>query len=159
MIDSMNANNNPIEDVLPFEAVEFLISLNFSKSDYNLGYATKRFDVTRKVGDRYKVEYVESGELVNCEECNRCSDFKNCTIPAITPKEAYSWFNEEGFLNLRTKETCGTNGMKKYFVQVILQNCSIIIMDSKVKNSASEAIVSLFDSAEFKAIASKRIPH
>ena len=89
----MDGKINPIVDVLPFEAVEFLTSLNFSKRDYNLGYATKRFDVTRKVGDRYKVEYVERGELVNSEECNRYSDFKKCTVPTVCPQEAYRWFN------------------------------------------------------------------
>ena len=155
----MDDKVNPIEDTLPFEAVEFLISLNFSKRDYNLGYATKRFDVTRKVGDRYKVEYVERGELVNSEECNRYSDFNKCTVPAVSPQEAYSWFNEEGFLNLRINETCGNNGEVKRFVQVIVHNGALVIMESEVKNSASEAIASLFDSAEFKAIASKRIPH
>ena len=152
-------DKNPIEYILPFEAVEFLTSLNFSKSGYNLGYATKRFDVTRKVGDCYKVEYVERGELVNSEECNRYSDFNKCTVPAVCPQEAYSWFNSEGFLNLRINETCGNNGEVKCFVQVIVQNGALIIMESKVKNSVSEAIASLFDSAEFKTIASKRIPH
>ena len=155
----MDCKNNPIEDILPFEAVEFLTLLNFSKRDYNLGYATKRFDVTRKVGDRYKVEYVERGELVNSEECNRYSDFNKCTIPAVSPQEAYSWFNEEGFLNLRINETCGNNGEVKCFAQVIVQNGVLIIMESEVKDSDSEAIASLFDSVEFKAIASKRIPH
>ena len=155
----MNDKINPIEDILPFETVEFLTSLNFSKRDYNLGYATKRFDVTRKVGDRYKVEYVERGELVNSEECNRCSDFKKCTVPAVSPQEAYNWFNEEGFLNLRINETCDNNGEVKCFVQVIVHNGAIVIMESEVKNSASEAIASLFDSVEFKVIASKRIPH
>lgn len=155
----MDVKINPIEDILPFKAVEFLTSLNFSKRGYNLGYATKRFDVTRKVGDRYKVEYVERGELVNSEECNRYSDFKKCTVPAVSPQEAYSWFNAEGYLNLRINETCGNNGALEYFVQVIVQNGALIIMESDVKNSASEAIASLFDSAEFKAVASKRIPH
>ena len=155
----MDDKINPIEDILPFETVEFLTSLNFSKRDYNLGYATKRFDVTRKVGDRYKVEYVERGELVNSEECNRYSDFKKCTVPAISPQEAYSWFNTEGFLNLRINETCGNNGEVKCFAQVIVQNGALVIMESEAKNSASEAIASLFDSVEFKAIASKRIPY
>ena len=155
----MDVKINPIVDVLPFEAVEFLTSLNFSKRGYNLGYATKRFDVTRKVGDRYKVEYVERGELVNSEECNRYSDFKKCTVPAISPQEAYSWFNTEGFLNLRINETCGNNGEVKCFAQVIVQNGALVIMESEAKNSASEAIASLFDSVEFKAIASKRIPY
>ena len=155
----MDDKVNPIEDILPFEAVEFLTSLNFSKRDYNLGYATKRFDVTRKVGDRYKVEYVERGELVNSEECNRYSDFKKCTVPAVSPQEAYSWFNTEGFLNLRIVETIGHDCAPNYFVQVIVQNGALIIMESEVKDSASEAIASLFDSADFKAIASKRIPH
>ena len=155
----MDGNINPIEDILPFEAVEFLTLLNFSKRDYNLGYATKRFDVTRKVGDRYKVEYVERGELVNSEECNRYSDFNKCTVPAVCPQEAYSWFNTEGFLNLRIVETISNDYTSNYFVQVIVQNGALIIMESEVKNSASEAIASLFDSVEFKAIASKRIPH
>ena len=155
----MDGKINPNVDVLPFEAVEFLTSLNFSKRGYNLGYATKRFDVTRMVVDRYKVEYVERGELVNSEECNRYSDFKKCTIPAVCPQEAYSWFNSEGFLNLRIVETIGNDGALNYFVQVIVQNGALIIMESDVKNSASEAIASLFDSADFKAIASKRIPH
>ena len=155
----MSDKINPNVDVLPFEAVEFLTSLNFSKRGYNLGYATKRFDVTRKVGDRYKVEYVERGELVNSDECNRYATFKNCTVPAISPKEAYSWFNECGFLNLRIKQTCDNNGVKKYFAQVIAQKGALIIMEGDVKNSGSEAIISLFDSAEFKAIASKHIPH
>ena len=152
-------DKNPIEDILPFEAVEFLTSLNFSKRDYNLGYATKRFDVTRKVGDRYKVEYVERGELVNSDECNRYSDFNICTIPAVSPQEAYNWFNTEGFLNLCVNETIGNNGEVKCFVQVIVHNGALVIMESDAKNSASEAIASLFDSVEFKAIASKRIPH
>ena len=155
----MDGKINPNVDVLSFEAVEFLTSLNFSERGYTLGYATKRFDVTRMVGDRYKVEYVERGELVNSEECNRYSDFKKCTVPAISPQEAYSWFNTEGFLNLRINETCCNNGDLKYFVQVIVHNGALVIMESEVKDSASEAIASLFESAEFKAVASKRIPH
>ena len=155
----MSDKINPNVDVLPFEAVEFLTSLNFSKRGYNLGYATKRFDVTRKVGDRYKVEYVMCGELVNSEECNRWSDFKKCTIPTVCPQEAYRWFNSEGFLNLRIVETIGNDCAPNYFVQVIVQNGALIIMESEVKDSASEAIASLFDSGDFKAIASKCIPH
>ena len=155
----MDGNINPIEDILPFEAVEFLTSLNFSERGYTLGYATKRFDVTRMVGDRYKVEYVERGELVNSEECNRYSDFNKCTIPAVSPQEAYRWFNSEGFLNLRIVETIGNDCAPNYFVQVIVQNGALIIMESEVKDNASDAIASLFDSAEFKAVASKRIPH
>ena len=156
----MDIEINPIEeDILPFDAVEFLIALNFSKSEYNLGYATKRFDVTRKVGDRYKVEYVKCGELVNSEDCNRWSDFKKSTVPAISSKEAYSWFNAEGYLKLHINETCGNNGVPKYFVQVIVQNGAIIIMESEAKNSGSEAIASLLESVEFKSIALKRIPH
>ena len=155
----MDVKINPIVDVLPFEAVEFLTSLNFSKRSYNLGYATKRLDVTRKVGDRYKVEYVERGELVNSEECNRYSDFKKCTVPTVSPQEAYRWFNSEGFLNLRINETIGNNDEVKCFVQVIVHNGALIIIESEVKDSASEAITSLFDSVEFKSIASKRIPH
>ena len=84
----MDGKINPNVDVLSFEAVEFLTSLNFSERGYTLGYATKRFDVTRMVGDRYKVEYVERGELVNSEECNRYSEFKKCTVPAVSPQEA-----------------------------------------------------------------------
>ena len=143
----MDDNINPIEDILPFEALEFPTSLNFSQRAHNLGYATKRFDVTRKVGDRYKVEYVERGELVNSEESNRYSDFNKCTIPAVSPQEAYGWFNAEGFLNLRINETIGNNDEVKCFVQVIVQNGALIVMESVVKNSASEAI------------ASKRIPY